>query len=249
VYTEKNLVGREDRVAGFVRLLALSRLHGHSTGFFSVYSLPQLSVTPQAQKKINEKKGFLPEYRPVVPRIISKAQAALRDNMLAEILRAGRANRYYTGDARELVSWPSHSVDLIVTSPPFLSAVDYLAGNWLEYWFLEYDVGELRQKLVQTSSITIWWDFMAEVLYELGRVLKPGAYCVIEAGDVSCRGSKINLDEVLLELVMSGGQQKLFRPKLVLVHRQRFSKISHCFQVTNNQKGTNTQRLLVLEKK
>ncbi|PJZ87104.1 DNA methylase, partial [Leptospira levettii] len=53
----------------FISLIALSRLHGHSTGFFSVYTFPQVSIPPEAQAKNNAKKGINPEYRPIKPRI------------------------------------------------------------------------------------------------------------------------------------------------------------------------------------
>ena len=47
------------------------------------------------------------------------------------------------GDARKL-GLPPGSVDLIVTSPPYLNAIDYLRGHRLALIWMGYSVGELR---------------------------------------------------------------------------------------------------------
>jgi hypothetical protein len=39
-----------------------------------------------------------------------------------------------------------------------------------------------------------------------------------------------------------------FQVREVLINRQRFTKLANCFNVTNNEKGTNTNRLVVLRK-
>lgn len=47
------------------------------------------------------------------------------------------------GDARRL-QVPSASIDLVVTSPPYLNAIDYLRGHRLSLIWLGYSIGELR---------------------------------------------------------------------------------------------------------
>ncbi|MDE2952884.1 MAG: DNA methyltransferase, partial [Gemmatimonadota bacterium] len=61
---EKN--GESDQVDQWIRLVALSRLTGHSSGFFSVYTLPpNQAVSVDSQKKINEKRNQEPPLRDV----------------------------------------------------------------------------------------------------------------------------------------------------------------------------------------
>ena len=57
----------------FIEMIALSRLHGHSSGFFSVYSFPQIAIPGVAQAKINRDRAQTPDYRPLKPRILRKA--------------------------------------------------------------------------------------------------------------------------------------------------------------------------------
>ena len=120
---------RRDRVNDFIELLAISRLHGHSPGFFSVYSFPQISVPPESQDLINKKRRQEPEYRAVAPRIIKKAAQSLRDGFTSDFFAISSANRTTISDARALRWVPTNSVDLIVTSPPFLDKVDYVTDN------------------------------------------------------------------------------------------------------------------------
>jgi len=52
--------------------------------------------------------------------------------------------RVSQGDARSLASLPSESVDAVVTSPPYLNAIDYLRGHRLSLVWLGYRIHELR---------------------------------------------------------------------------------------------------------
>ena len=58
----KNLraLAKEDtsHAMNYIMLTALSRLHGHSKGFFSVYTFPQFSISPESQRRNNLKRGI-----------------------------------------------------------------------------------------------------------------------------------------------------------------------------------------------
>ncbi|MCB0360918.1 MAG: hypothetical protein KDD44_14820, partial [Bdellovibrionales bacterium] len=235
-----------DRVNRFIELIAVSRLHGHSPGFFSVYSFPQISVPPANQRLINIKRGQIPEYRAVAPRIIKKAAHALRDGFTSEFFSVSSANEYRVSDARKLEWLASNSVDLVVTSPPFLDKVDYLTDNWLENWFTDLDQQLFRKNVVMVRSVEEWRGFISEVLEQLLRVIKPGGYAVIEVGEVEQNGTVINLDEVVADAAHDvSGPQKRWMVHEVLINKQQFTKLANCFRVDNNQKGTNTNRLVV----
>jgi hypothetical protein len=231
----------------FIELIALSRLHGHSAGFFSVYSFPQISVPRERQRRINEERRQTPEYRPVAPLILRKARAVLKDFTPDErtaLNRVAAANRLTTHDARRIASLPDECADLVVTSPPFLNKADYLTDNWLEFWFLDLEIEEIRPRIVQTPDLATWSEFMGDVIAELRRLLKPGGRAVIEVGEVAYKGEIVNLDEVIAERALARG----FQVEEVLIHQQRFTKLANCFNVENNKRGTNTHRLVVLRK-
>lgn len=48
------------------------------------------------------------------------------------------------GDARKLVDVPDNSIGLVVTSPPYLNAIDYLRGHRLALVWLGHRIGDLR---------------------------------------------------------------------------------------------------------
>lgn len=258
------------RVDAFIELIALSRLHGHSDGFFSVYSFPQISVPPNAQRRINRQRSQKPQFRPVAERIIRKARRALAETNVADLNAVSAADRFFVAGADRLParSLPDGSVDLIVTSPPFLAKADYLADNWLEFWFAGIDPAPLKKTLVQTPKLDVWRDFMAGAIAQMARVLKPGGHAVIEVGEVEHERAVLHLDEVVVDLVsrLRGpspmparrrevpGQLDLWPGPSplsvveVLIHSQKFTKLANCFNVSNNTKGTNTNRLVVLRR-
>ncbi len=237
-----------DVVNNFIELLAISRLHGHSPGFFSVYSFPQISIPPSSQRTINIKRHQVPEYRAVAPRIIRKAAQTLRDGFVGDFFSVAESNVVEVGDARNLHHVPSDSVDLVVTSPPFLDKVDYVTDNWLECWFAGIPLKDFSKNVVMTRTVGEWRAFISEVLAELLRVLKPSAYAVIEVGEVAVNDEVLFLDEVVAEEARALSHKgKRFSVDEVLVNQQNFTKLANCFNVENNVKGTNTNRLVVLQ--
>ena len=266
-------------VDAFIELVALSRLHGHSDGFLSVYSFPQISVPPRGQRRINAQRDQQPEFRPVAQRILRKARRALDGMDIARVREVARGDRFFVADAGGASNddLPDGSVDLIVTSPPFLAKADYLADNWLEFWFARIDPRSLRQTLVQTPKLDLWREFIGRTMARLARALKVGGHAVIEVGEVEHEGRVVHLDEVIVELAAGGLHEEARRdtkkkrgmrnaepgiqseirtPKFemhlavveVLIHSQKFTKLANCFNVTNNAKGTNTNRLVVLRR-
>lgn len=244
----RSLIARNrDPINNFIELIAVSRLHGHSPGFFSVYSFPQISIPPSSQLSINSKRRQLPEYRAIAPRIIRKAAQALRDGFCSEFFDVSSLNVGEIQDARRMSAFPSSSVDLIITSPPFLDKVDYLTDNWLECWFMGINPRDFSANLVMSRSVNDWIKFMSDVLLEMLRVLKWGGHAVIEVGEVDVNGGIVNLDELVAEAALKlSSPNKRFVIEEVLVNKQNFTKLSNCFNVDNNRKGTNTNRLVVL---
>lgn len=238
-----------DDVDRFIEMIAISRLHGHSPGFFSTYSFPQISIPKANQIKINQTRGVEPDYREIKSRILKKAKTALKDGRIEEIAAGGRHVRLTTADSRYMPDWPSESVDLIVTSPPFLNQVDYILDTWIETWFCNIDTSELEKKVVQTPDLEEWMQFISDTLTELHRVLVPGGILAIELGEVRYQGELLNLDETVVSLTTSKrynlGQFKVHE---VYVQTQEFTKLANCFRVRNNVLGTNTNRIVLMEK-
>ncbi|MCA1583343.1 MAG: site-specific DNA-methyltransferase [Acidobacteria bacterium] len=243
------LVGRDragnlDRVDRWLRMVAVNRLTGHSPGFFSVYTLPpNQAVSLQAQVKINAQREQVPAKRAVARLILAKSRSLLADvteQSQHHLDRVAAAGHLLTAHAASTPDIPSESVDLVVTSPPFLDVVDYAGDNWLRCWFCGIDPKSVGITIAKQP--TAWQDAMRGVFVELSRVLRPGGFVAFEVGEV--RGGRLKLEELVLPAAMGAG----FEPCLVLVNAQKFTKTANCWGVTNNQKGTNSNRIVLLRK-
>ena len=74
----------------------------------------------------------------------------LLERRLAEHPPSSMAN-VESGDARRLETVGSGSIDAVITSPPYLNAIDYLRGHRLALVWLGYGLRQLRQ--IRSSSI------------------------------------------------------------------------------------------------
>jgi hypothetical protein len=236
--------GDFDAVDGWIQMVALNRLTGHSAGFFSVYTLPpNQAVSLESQQKINARLKQTPPRREVPRLILTKTASLLADfthEQHATLAKAGRTARLLVGDAERTPEFGDASVALAVTSPPFLNVVDYAADNWLRNWFLG-----LHAEAVSFSNyarLLDWQAKMRRVFGELHRVLRPGGHVAFEVGEVNAR--RVNLEDTILPCGLDAG----FEPVLVLLNSQQFTKTANCWGVANNTKGTNTNRVVVFRK-
>ncbi len=237
--------GKEmDSVDEWIRMVALNRLTGHSTGFFSVYTLPPNQVVSlKSQRRINEKRGQSPTERNVEQLILKKTKSLLRsigpgDRERLSALQGKTIIR--TADASSLKSFPTEKVTLTVTSPPFLDVVDYKTDNWLRLWFLGIEPESLSISMLK--NITEWENKMTAVLKECYRITAKDGWMAFEVGEV--RNGKIKLDEHIVQCGANAG----WTPFGILVNAQEFTKTSNCWGVSNNAKGTNTNRIVLFQK-
>lgn len=128
-------------------------------------------------------------------------------------------SQIYCSDSRHLSFIDSNSIDLIVTHPPYISAVPYveyqkLSLNWLKECFIEvFDnkcsdylnprtldkeiIGGQRSK---TNVIDRFMSSMELVFKEMHRVLKKGKYCCIVIGHPTVRGKVVELSNEFVHM-------------------------------------------------
>ena len=238
--------GSEDATDRWIKMVATNRLTGHSPGFFSVYTLPpNQAVTPESQIKINRKRNQSPEYRDVKQLILRKSKALCKDlspELRLQLAKIADSAKFLTGDARQTRQIPDETVQLTVTSPPFLDVVQYGADNWLRCWFNAIDIAAVEQKMTVTKSLPEWETVMGAVFRELHRITRPGGWVAFEVGEV--RNGRIKLDEIVAPLGEAAG----FRCAGIVINRQQFTKTANIWGVKNNAKGTNTNRIVVFNK-
>lgn len=228
--------GALDQVDRWIRMVALNRLTGHSAGFFSVYTLPPNQATSvERQRIINAKREQTPPVRDV-PAIIARKSAAL----LADGPATAPSSLFLTGSAAQTSSIPDGAVALVVTSPPFLDIVNYEGDNWLRCWFIGVDPKAVR--IAMHRTIPGWRSFVAGTLAELARVTRPEGYVAFEVGEV--RKGTICLEEV----VLSAAAGLPLTPMAVVVNQQEFTKTGNIWGISNNEGGTNTNRIVLFRR-
>jgi len=241
---QREASGTIDRIDKWLRMVAVNRLTGHSRGFFSVYTMPpNQAVSIQSQIKINARRNQTPPPRDVAALVARKSRQLLRDvdaSARERLAACRRRAQLLTQPAADTPAIHSESVDLVVTSPPFLDVVNYAADNWLRCWFCDIDPDMVNITIARQPQA--WHDAMREVFAELVRVLRPGKFVAFEVGEVN--GGALRLEEVVIPSAVRAG----LTPRLVLVNSQQFTKTANCWGVTNNTKGTNTNRIVLLQK-
>jgi hypothetical protein len=226
-----------DAVDAWIRMVAINRLTGHSPGFFSVYTLPpNQAVSVASQRKINIARQQTPPVRDVRAVIWKKTRTLLADGLPA----AHPPGLLMTGLAHCTPRLGDAEVDLIVTSPPFLDVVDYEGDNWLRCWFADIDVRSVR--VDRHYDIASWQAFVRRSFEEFARVVRPGGFVAFEVGEV--RGGRVLLERHVAEAVRSLPFQVLG----VMVNQQAFTKTANCWGVSNNSRGTNTNRIVLAQR-
>lgn len=226
-----------DPVADWIRMVAINRLSGHSPGFFSGRSMPpNQAVSVKAQIKINEKLGVSPPERDVAAVILKKTKTLLKDGCPPAQVRSS----LHTGPAWDIPNVADGSVDLVVTSPPFLDIVQYASDNWLRCWFAGIEPHTVAIDMHRTEES--WMSMVNRVLSEQARILRPGGCVAFEVGEV--RNGKVHLEK----LVWQAADGLPFERLGVVVNDQEFTKTANCWGVSNNTVGTNSNRIVILKR-
>lgn len=224
-----------DKTDAWIQMAAVSRLSGHSPGFFSVYTMPpNQAVSLERQKIINLKRQQKPEYRDV-PKLIMKKSKRLLSGSPPRALRT----LFLTQRSEHTPQIQDAEVALTVTSPPFLDVVDYRKDNWLRNWFLG---AEEQADLSIYRSVPDWEKFTRRTLRELARITKPGGHVAYEVGEV--RNGSLNLEEV----VAAAADGLPLKVETIYINKQKFTKTANCWGVKNNSQGTNTNRVVLFRR-
>jgi site-specific DNA-methyltransferase (adenine-specific) len=160
-------------------------------------SMPNtFSMSPAYVENYIRKKGLLTLDQDVFECLRDKLARLYLDDI------AGIDGRSYCEDASSLLrgrSVKAGSVDLIVTSPPYLQVVNYGTANWIRLWLLGLDeVGRergagrrsLNAALDHRHTYSSYRDFLLRTLRGVRRVLKQDGVAVLVIGDVADPGKE-----------------------------------------------------------
>jgi len=243
---KRRSAGTEDGVDRWIRMVATNRLTGHSPGFFSVYTLPpNQAVSTDDQIRINARLRQEPEYRDIRALIMKKSmqlQGRLSGSDRWRLRTAAANARLLEDFASATPGITTGSVQLTVTSPPFLDVVQYARDNWLRCWFNGLDADSIGASITMSRTVAEWAREIGAALGEIYRVTRPGGWVAFEVGEV--RRGEVRLEETVVPLGMSAG----FDCSAILINSQRFTKTANIWGVKNNSLGTNSNRIVLFRK-
>lgn len=157
-------------------------------------------------------------------------------------------SRVYQADSRSVPMIDSNSVDLIVTSPPYLNAYDYHKYHRQRLHWLDADIKKVRtteigshDQFTRKNAIAQpYFDDMELCFKEWHRVLRSGGKCVIIIGDAIVHKSPIYVADTFCEILVKIG--------FSIVNRsiRRLKSTNRAFNVKNSR--MDSEHVLVFEK-
>ncbi len=243
---ERSNEGKTDYVDDWIRMVATNRLTGHSSGFFSVYTLPpNQALSPERQAKINTKRNQKPDYRDTKKIILAKSKSLLKnisDEQRKALKSVAGKALFINKDSSSTGEIKESRVDLTVTSPPFLDVVQYSNDNWMRFWFNGIDAGDMNKKITVAAKVEDWETMIEKTFSELKRITKPGGCIAFEVGEV--KNGKISLDENVAKIGVRTGLECIG----IMINSQTFTKTANIWGINNNSKGTNSNKIVIFRK-
>lgn len=171
------------RPATFLFGCLLGILHGHASYSLSLPCSHTYAMAPEYVRRYTSTHNLQKPTRDVKECLLKKSQLLLRQGSVpqncASVYESSAEKYAFNGDG-----CLDDTVDLIVTSPPYLNAQTYSKDAWLRLWLMGYDFRSVQAKYIQTGSVNIYKQRMLPCLYEMLNVLKPESSALLVAGDV-----------------------------------------------------------------
>ena len=120
----------------------------------------------------------------------------MTEKQIENLRKTGEKAIFLTKNAQNTSEIESKSVQLTVTSPPFLNVVQYSKDNWLRCWFNSIETGEISKKITMTRTVEAWSLVMKAVFKELYRITRAGGWVAFEVGEV--RKGTIKLEDYIV---------------------------------------------------
>jgi SAM-dependent methyltransferase len=212
----------------------LGILHHQRPGFLSY---PSSHLVPYLRSKRFPLREFpeLYEYRPLRPRLLAKVSRAYKRFQGVPPTQASVAIT-----AIEDLVLPT-TVDVVITSPPYMNALDYGRDNRLRLWFLDPGAADrIDENTPRTmGEFTRLMKIFAEKVHA---ALKHGGHCVIVVGDSVSRDTTGHTADAVLRAFVSAERRfalvGLMRDTIPDVRRSR-----------RDCRGVKGEHILVLQRK
>lgn len=180
VHLREVLRGDSSQEATYLKAIVCGILHGPSEMFLSLSTRDTFSGSVDYVREYAKTHDLKRPDRDIRKSALRKQELVSKD---VDSFPADPDVRVDQVDATD-TGFPENSVDLVVTSPPYMRVLDYSWNNWLRLWWLGVDRASERDELTLTADESDYRDFVAGTLQEMERVLTDDGFAVIVVGDV-----------------------------------------------------------------
>ncbi|MDY7232505.1 hypothetical protein [Hyalangium rubrum] len=187
----------------FLLACLLGILHHQRPGFLSY---PSSHLVPYLRNELFPRAKFpdLYGYRDLRSRLIKKMSRALAMQMANRTLVVGESTVLH--HPVEHLSL-QRQVDTIITSPPYMNALDYRRDNRLRLWFLDRNITDYAPE--PTDRKSAFDETISGFARNVVSFLRPGGACVMVIGDtISRKRIKTHPAERAIE-ILTGFDRKL----------------------------------------
>ena len=242
-------------IAGSLAGIMHGSWRSDGTSQYLSISMPNtFSMSPTYVRKFIAEHGLEKLPQDVFERLRDKLARLYLDHI------AGTVGDVYQEDATNLMGkgpLKPRTIDLVLTSPPYLQVVNYGTANWIRLWLLGLDEvsrerGEgrksLNAKLDHNHRYEGFKDFMLRTFKGIERVLKKHGVAVVVIGDVANPGDTKALalaGRVWEDLENQTGLECM---ELIEDYLRPETKVSRIWGETKG-KATNRDCALVLKRK
>ena len=170
----------------------LGILHHQRPGFLSY---PSSHLVPYLRSNRFPRSAYpeLYEYRRIEPRLKAKVERALKRT--SEIPFSTLVDGVRLSSAQS-VNLPE-GIDCVITSPPYMNALDYRRDNRLRLWFLGESCGKQADRAFATFPA--FKRLMDALASQLEKKVRRGGYCIFVVGEHAFRGVNSFPSEVLAQ--------------------------------------------------
>jgi hypothetical protein len=218
----------------FLMACLLGILHHQRPGFLSY---PSSHLVPYLRDR-KYPKGNFPEmyaYRELKPRLLAKIRRSYR-----RFIRPSPSFVLpYDSKPVQQLELPS-GLGALITSPPYMNALDYGRDNRLRLWFIdpalatEVDNGVTRRRQAFIDAIT-------SLAGKIERNLKPRGYCVFVVGEEFRRSFEAHPSEIVLRIMQAHAPS--LHPKKVMT-----DQIPDVRRSRRECKGVKTDHVVVFQR-
>ena len=217
----------------FLMACFLGILHHQRPGFLSY---PSSHLVPYLRDKKYPRENFpeMYDYRELKPRLLAKVQRSYK-----RFESAGRKLRKFHLSPVQQLEFPKR-FDALITSPPYMNALDYGRDNRLRLWFIDSALAdEVDNDVTQRRNAFV--EAISSLAGKVDSGLRRGGYCVFVVGEELSRASESHPSEVVFTTFKSAAPS--MKLKMVLT-----DNIPDIRRTRRECSGVKTEHFLIFQR-